>query len=342
MGFHRASAGAFRAPAAVLASRAEEVLRHLEGIQAGSVTFAEGERRVRVRGACLSVRCVEGEGIVVRAPLQAAREFAGGGPVGEHMEDIIADRYEWEDAEDRTYECGQGGEGGLMYQIEFVSSGPGPDRKHMVYRCSTVAELACFLDEFLGTYIWDSICQGRARRRGRRVVQVMGLHASRPRGGAAPPLVELEGRLRLVLDHLQRAKPGSVELGGLVHRVHFRHQGTTAELTVQSLEGCGIVVRSPMGAGLTSGRLAPVVEELFRGGPAERSVLGFLADEHEARVIEFSQSDSGENRMYRADFVSEGPGAPNKHLRYTCWTVAELACFLDHLLGTCVWDSISY
>jgi hypothetical protein len=28
----------------------------------------------------------------------------------------------------------------------------------MTYRCTTVAELACFLDEVLGTYAWDSIC----------------------------------------------------------------------------------------------------------------------------------------------------------------------------------------
>jgi hypothetical protein len=161
-------------PLAELERRCEEVLSALEAIQAGSVSSSGepgGERYVCLGGS-LTLRCVEGEGIVARMPMAdpayrgatlrtprvngLVEAFGGGGPISGVMEDILKDAWEWDG--DRCYEFGQGGEHGLMYQLEFTSEAPGPQHKHMTYRCTTVAELACFLDEVLGTYAWDSIC----------------------------------------------------------------------------------------------------------------------------------------------------------------------------------------
>ena len=169
-----------REPLSELEARVLEVLGHLETIKPGCVSLAEAgsglahevrfsHRRVRTQ---LTVLCVAGEGIVVKTPLSvyegpalrtpkvapAVWDFAGAGPVGDHLLEIIADAYTWAaPGKTKIYECGQGGDCGLMYHLEFVCEGPGPSHKHLRYRCSTVAELACFLDAFLGTYTWDLI-----------------------------------------------------------------------------------------------------------------------------------------------------------------------------------------
>lgn len=166
-------------PMYVLNERLVAVLGHLQTIVPGSVMLAPPGSGLphqiafshgRVN-ANLDLQCVVGQGIVVHTPLSVYRgmrlrtpkiapavdSFVGGGPIGGVMEDIVMD--EWE-SDEPQYCFGQGDELGMMYQLEFVSNAPGPDHKYLVYKCKTEAELACFLDAFLGTYIWDSICEG--------------------------------------------------------------------------------------------------------------------------------------------------------------------------------------
>ena len=194
------------------------------------------------------------------------------------------------------------------------------------------------------------------------LVQLMGRHSSRAGQSPAPALSELEERCALVLEHLQRVKPGSVTLAERVHRIQFDHDGMVADLTVECVAGSGIVVQTPMAANATgrvlrTPRVSALVDEVSGGGPMDDDILDFIADEYENRddsdddaeprevalpqIYEFGQGWSGHNQMFQMEFVNTAPGPAHKHLRYTCWTVAELACFFDFLLKTPVWDSVT-
>ena len=170
--------GPYRPSMAELDETARSVLQHLSAIKPGSVTLAAAGSGLAHEvdfshegvAARFTVQCSGDQGIVFRTPLStyegpalrtpkiapAVEDFAGGGPVSFHMEELLADRY---DLEGRlAYSMGQGGEHGFMFQLKLVSEAPGPSSKYMVYQCTTTAELACFLDSFLGTYVWDAIC----------------------------------------------------------------------------------------------------------------------------------------------------------------------------------------
>ncbi len=173
---------------------------------------------------------------------------------------------------------------------------------------------------------------------GRGAVQLMGWRASD--GGSSPPMGELEESLRLVLEHLERIKPGAMASG-------------EAGLRLRCVAGQGIVLRAPMCEprayggnlrGTPAVRLSSTVAALIDADPVGEQMMEVLRDEYEwgagdAHVYSFGQGN-GEGQVFRMEIVSDAPGPEHKHLRYTARTVAELACFLDFLLGTYVWDSI--
>ena len=189
MGYHDARDGI--PPLADLKVTTDEVLAHLNTIQQGSVVFrvADGSYAVNFnpRGEeiiNLTVKTVQGKGIVVETPM--AREFKlfstdgrqliGLQPIPvvkaftSDLEDfnpgathaIIRDAWRWPDDTNTLDFDHESIEFRAMLQLKFVSKGLGFQNKCMTYTCCTVAELAVFLDTFLGTYIWDSICEGAA------------------------------------------------------------------------------------------------------------------------------------------------------------------------------------
>lgn len=177
MGHHTLSGP--RTPMAVLNERLSNVLAHMETIVPGSVGLAPTgsgmpHQIALSRGgvdSSLSLQCLVGQGIVVYTPLSvetgvqlrtprvapAVKSFIGGDPFLGVVEEIVQGVWEWEEPE---YVFGQEDEYGMMYQLAFVNQAPGANPKCLMYKCVTEAELACFLDAFLGTYIWDSICEG--------------------------------------------------------------------------------------------------------------------------------------------------------------------------------------
>ncbi len=164
---------------------------------------------------------------------------------------------------------------------------------------------------------------------GSALVELMGRGAS-DRAPCAEALGALEESLRLVLEHLERVKPGA----------------SAAFSSIRCVEGLGIVLEAPASVpGARRVRLSPLVAALVEGGPEEEQVMDVLRDEYEwdedeEHALSVGQGDLAAGVVFRIYIVSSAPGPEHKHLRYTARTAAELARFLDYVLETSVWDSI--
>jgi hypothetical protein len=164
---------------------ADEVLGHLDKIQPGAVVFNAplGQHDVKITYGETSTEFTvktSDQGIVVKTPMAFLKPAlsASGRRLFEMVtiprvadftselesmmegavDDIVAGVWKWPDDSCTLDFEHESSEFGVMFQLKLVSEGTGYKNKYMTYTCCTVAELAVFIDTFLDTYVWDSIC----------------------------------------------------------------------------------------------------------------------------------------------------------------------------------------
>ena len=164
---------------------ADGVLGHLDKIQPGSVVFNAplGQHDVKITYGETSTEFtvkISDQGIVVKTPMAICKPMlsaSGRRLLGWEIthgvadftselesamegtvDNIVAGVWKWPDDSHTLDFEHESREFGVMFQLNLVSEGTGYKNKFMTYTCCTVAELAVFIDTFLNTYVWDSIC----------------------------------------------------------------------------------------------------------------------------------------------------------------------------------------
>ena len=179
-----------------------------------------------------------------------------------------------------------------------------------------------------------------------RVIQFDGMNiAYHAVPSALPSVPELTQTMNLVLTNLETVQPGSVTLAepgsGLPNSVHFVRNHFVTDLTLQVVDGVGIVARTPLtyqARSLRAVKLAPAIEKLVEE-PFTDHVLMIAADEWDwgdespLEGYEFSQAVA-DSVLFELKVISEGLGQERKFLTYTCASAGGLVVFLDFFLGT--------